>query len=580
MKKLFALLFVCAGLTAMAINPVQPQVKKMPKGSMLMKSNTLSNDLTKHAVNGNLQGSLQEFFKTHDVSSNKLMKRVPRRANSYQDIEGSWIYSGVDYVDGERVSYSMTGMDITVDSIVEAENYCLVSMGTWPFPIDPDGAGTEYQAGDYGFLDAVGSYEPETNEFGILGGWVGNYFVRGTRENSGMNYKLTAYWWEPGLCDENGHVPGDGEDATLVSGNVDFDKGMIQLDGKFAPAQAWVQKTYNITSSYWNSIANYLKQQGVVGGITDAYTEDIIFYITAYFEDYCTNITVVDSTFQAGPAFVGDNMFILPNATHNFDQVRKGKLNDTVWVQVPHVYELETGDTTVYTKEMVYDTLVNITEPVFAYQGENNDTIYTWNLWGLANIPDRIFTLTADGTVSFPLQAARYEDMSDYDERYAALGYDFSNNYYNFKWMYAPYNEGGVQGFYETDVTQDDNACGVNEDLDVITWDGTDLLDIVTTEDDPDHFMFGIGYYPFINNMLTFDMPLTLPEPVETWKLGDVNHDTFVNVADVTALIQYILTSGEQPENFFVEQANCDGDAAGVLNVADVTALIQMVLNQ
>lgn len=60
------------------------------------------------------------------------------------------------------------------------------------------------------------------------------------------------------------------------------------------------------------------------------------------------------------------------------------------------------------------------------------------------------------------------------------------------------------------------------------------------------------------------------------WQLGDVNHDTFVNVADVTALIQYILTSGAQPEEFYVEQANVDGE--GQINVADVTALIQIIL--
>lgn len=66
----------------------------------------------------------------------------------------------------------------------------------------------------------------------------------------------------------------------------------------------------------------------------------------------------------------------------------------------------------------------------------------------------------------------------------------------------------------------------------------------------------------------------------QQWALGDVNHDTFVNVADVTALIKYILTSGAEPEEFYTEQANVDGDEAGVLNVADVTSLIQVVLNQ
>lgn len=69
----------------------------------------------------------------------------------------------------------------------------------------------------------------------------------------------------------------------------------------------------------------------------------------------------------------------------------------------------------------------------------------------------------------------------------------------------------------------------------------------------------------------------TPPEP--EWALGDVNHDNEVNVADVTDLIQYVLTSGELPEEFYVDQANVDGDEAGQINVADVTALIQLVLN-
>ena len=65
--------------------------------------------------------------------------------------------------------------------------------------------------------------------------------------------------------------------------------------------------------------------------------------------------------------------------------------------------------------------------------------------------------------------------------------------------------------------------------------------------------------------------------PQPTWQLGDVNHDTNVNVADVTDLIKYILTSGAEPEEFYLEQANVDGE--GQINVADVTTLIQIILN-
>jgi len=54
---------------------------------------------------------------------------------------------------------------------------------------------------------------------------------------------------------------------------------------------------------------------------------------------------------------------------------------------------------------------------------------------------------------------------------------------------------------------------------------------------------------------------------------GDVNRDGFINVADVTALIQIILNSQT------IDLAIADLDNSGNINVADVTALIQMVLN-
>ena len=86
----------------------------------------------------------------------------------------------------------------------------------------------------------------------------------------------------------------------------------------------------------------------------------------------------------------------------------------------------------------------------------------------------------------------------------------------------------------------------------------------------------------YIFNETTLELYITnvTEAAAQEWALGDVNHDTFVNVADVTALIKYVLTSGDEPEVFYTEQANVDGDAAGIFNVADVTALIQLVLNQ
>jgi hypothetical protein len=55
---------------------------------------------------------------------------------------------------------------------------------------------------------------------------------------------------------------------------------------------------------------------------------------------------------------------------------------------------------------------------------------------------------------------------------------------------------------------------------------------------------------------------------------GDVNSDGAVNVADVTALIDYVLVG--DPNGINLGAADCNQD--NEVNVADITALIDYVL--
>ena len=54
MKKLFALLFVCAGLTAMAVQPtfVSKSNRQKAHAAMVMKTNTLANHMTAAVMQG------------------------------------------------------------------------------------------------------------------------------------------------------------------------------------------------------------------------------------------------------------------------------------------------------------------------------------------------------------------------------------------------------------------------------------------------------------------------------------------------------------------------------------------------
>ena len=56
--------------------------------------------------------------------------------------------------------------------------------------------------------------------------------------------------------------------------------------------------------------------------------------------------------------------------------------------------------------------------------------------------------------------------------------------------------------------------------------------------------------------------------------IGDVNRDGFVNISDVTCIINYILNG--DGSNIDLEAAELNGD--GTINISDATKLINMIL--
>lgn len=578
MKKFLALLFVCAGLTAMAVNPVhtgRTSVQKMSKGTMLLKENTMAKQLTKNAISMpkmkvGQPGSLHEFVKTRDLSKNKLMNRAPKRA-TYTDIEGDWLYSSIESMIENGVAtptwYSFSGLTFEIDSIFEDLGYCEVYLGIMPFLTDPDGpTGSAYSPGYYiQFPDCYAYYAPEDNEFGIFGDWMYKYPLSANRSGS-STYTFTASYWYTGIGNEAA-VLGTGDNANIV-GTVDWDNGMITFDEPFGPIEAQVSVQFRISSSTYRSIAN------MVGASTGSTGYQAMAFYLEYYYDYFQNngytyTRTVQSQTNYSYALYEDPVFLLPNATHTFDQAFKASTLDTTFVEDSYVM----------------DSVVSGSVPVFAYQNEACDTIFTYNLWNIANYPDVAFTIDANATVNFPLQAVYREDMTEMTEYYHNYGlpYNFTNAFFNFNSTYAPYDQDGVVGYYNTGIDWEDTPCEINADLNEITWNGTEIMDLLYTDDDVDEegniagYYMGIGFTSaWVNNKLTFNYALTLPEPAETWQLGDVNHDGFVDVGDVTALISHIL--GNTPDVFYFEEANVDQDAEGAYDVGDVTALIAIIL--
>jgi hypothetical protein len=74
-------------------------------------------------------------------------------------------------------------------------------------------------------------------------------------------------------------------------------------------------------------------------------------------------------------------------------------------------------------------------------------------------------------------------------------------------------------------------------------------------------------YVADYNAFLIMDM--TLP----SIKLGDVNHDNIINVADAVFLINYVFKAGQAPDPVDCGDANCDGST----NVGDIVYIISFV---
>ena len=144
MKKLLALLFVCAGLTAMAA----PHVNKADlltanKGQMVMKTNTMANQMTAGVSKSFMEAAKKNVQMNH--ATNLVNKRAPRRL------------SGEEIINMPYVCF-LYAYDVMGDEPVAADPFFAGSGAYWYPEIDDDG--TIYFAGFYWDADGSTYYLP------------------------------------------------------------------------------------------------------------------------------------------------------------------------------------------------------------------------------------------------------------------------------------------------------------------------------------------------------------------------------------------------------------------------------------
>lgn len=175
--------------------------------------------------------------------------------------------------------------------------------------------------------------------------------------------------------------------------------------------------------------------------------------------------------------------------------------------------------------------------PVYMFQVDDS-TVFVYNLYGLGSTVN-VMMLNEDGTMTFPGQALFYDE---------ALDDDFCNY--------------SLRG--------DTLVLGNNGHFtpDSITWGKTVPRGIYN--DYPE-------YYD--NNRLLFTDGSEFGQTATVPNLrGDVNNSRKVSIADVTALINRLL-SGDFDDSQDFSRANADVNRDGKYSIADVTALINFLLS-
>ena len=184
-------------------------------------------------------------------------------------------------------------------------------------------------------------------------------------------------------------------------------------------------------------------------------------------------------------------------------------------------------------KHEFYSQEDGVTKTVDVNIRQSGDTVWVTNLYGYG-APEAYMLLSSDGTMSYPSQMLR-----DIPNEMSPSGSGI--------WV----NMGGNTGTATADA---------------ITWGLTTPSDNAQT-------------WPGWNNnrlYYTNGSHFVIPGSVVSLR-GDVNNDGVVNIGDVTALINGLLSDSQTPSDTF-NPTNADCDLSGNVSIGDVTVLINYLL--
>ncbi len=191
---------------------------------------------------------------------------------------------------------------------------------------------------------------------------------------------------------------------------------------------------------------------------------------------------------------------------------------------------------------------------VYMYQYDDA-TAVVWNMFGLGyrGVEAKIY---ADGSMVMPcFQVACQSDVSEYAEAYTQYDWSIAQNY-----VLLNVDETGNP--IDGDIV---GSCTATQ----LAWPRCVLYDLVGMDGE---WVFTLSYFPFTNNEINFVGNYEFAFPAAPALRGDANGDGNVDAADISALIDHLLTGHN------INKMNADCDNAGGITPADISALIEYLL--
>ena len=463
MKKFLALLFVCAGLTAMAAPHVnKAELTQANKGQMVMKANNLTNNLTAGVTKNFMEAAKKNVQMNH--ATNLVNKRAPRRLSNEEIIN-------IPYV------CFLYAYDVLGDEPVEADPY---------------------------FAGGGAYWYPDTSQ--------GLYFAG-------------LYW------DQNGSTYYLPLDIDYATGEVALKWGILLDDDTVSTQPGGRNRTDTITYSMLVSQAYWENQEqtNCKGTLYEdgsiIFDDNYVYYFEQLVQTYRNNQLRTSDTTVIATMFVGTEI-LAANGVMTYINEQNGKAEES---------------------------------PVYMFQ--EGDVLTVGNMWNYG-VPTCKMTLVEGGKALYECAEFNPEDSITY----------LSNPIWdvNDTWIAGGLGMFYPVGSYELDeegyIT--DYTWGFEADAtpDEITWP-------YTMPSNGYHFLYG-----YQNNVLKYTNGNKFELPGGGFTRGDVDNDGNVAIADVTTLIDHLLTGDyDDADDFNSDAADCDGD--GGIAIADVTTLIDYLLS-